>query len=182
MGEPKVLIDFGSYDSGVDTNIRDKIKEATTSVISQRDLFNKEWDALDPFLYRICYYFLKEHVKPKHPLRTRCAEVQRERNVQGIPTDPNDVLRMIVELDEEVFFRKYGKRSTATSTDEYRGEETDIGDEARACLERLSSEQVNQLKESISIMRKYTCLSIMQYIKSEGSYQDAMIDMEATLK
>merc|ERR1712039_574213 len=98
---------------------------------------------------------------------------KEEKGVSDIPKSPEETLRLVTELDEELFHRKYGKRSTATDTDEYRGN-ADIGDPARDALLRLSDEEIDALKSGISILRKYTCLFIMQFIKREGDWEDEL--------
>jgi hypothetical protein len=178
--EPKILMDFGVDDKDAEENIHKRLMSAVSDVISWRDLHEKKWDAFDPHLFRICYFFLKTYAHPEHPLLARATKLIELNGVAGIPNEPEKVLPLVVELDEEVFRRLYGKRSTATDTDEYRRVE-DIGDDARAVLAELSDEDVHRLKNDISVLRKNTVLTIMQFIKNEGSMEDALIDAEATI-
>merc|ERR1711972_987481 len=107
--------------------------------------------------------------------------VKNENDVKGIPKSLEQALPMVTEIDEEVFVIKYGKHSTATATDSYRGNE-DIGDAARECLRNLSAEMIDHLKKNVSVLRKYTCLTMMRSIKNEGDWEDVLIDEEETVK
>merc|ERR1712151_290490 len=97
------------------------------------------------------------------------------KNIDRIPETADEALRLVTALDEEVFLRKYGVRSTATHTTVVK---TQSVHEARERLGTFSDEDVNRLKSSVSIMRKYTCLAKMTFLKNEGDWMNKMIDAE----
>merc|ERR1719433_2618156 len=94
--------------------------------------------------------------------------------LKDVPTDPIDVLPIVTEIDEEVFFRKYGKRSTATDTDEYRENDHKLRDVVRAALAKEPDQYIESLKKHLSVLRKYTCLAIMLFINKEGEWKDQL--------
>eukprot|EP00928_Gymnodinium_smaydae_P075492 TRINITY_DN5851_c0_g3_i2.p1 TRINITY_DN5851_c0_g3~~TRINITY_DN5851_c0_g3_i2.p1 ORF type:complete len:372 (-),score=54.46 TRINITY_DN5851_c0_g3_i2:49-1164(-) len=179
--EPQVLVDFCSADVKVDENVRSRLFTTVQELISRRKLLDKQWDEFDKYLFRICFFFLKVCAPLDDPLRVRAKDIKRQRlPARSIPKDPVDVLPWVTEIDEELFFRKYGKVATATHTNMYRNNEH-LGQIARASLAKVSDEEVDLMKKNISVMRKYTCLAILQFLKSEGSWSDSMIEAEHAL-
>merc|ERR1712048_157990 len=119
-GEPYVLLDFATEDNAVDGDLRTSLIKTITEVIRKKGLFDKEWDAFDPHLFKICYFFLKTCAPPNSSLVTKGRALKREKKLEGpFPQQMQDVLPMVTEIDEEIFVCKYGKRSTATETDHY---------------------------------------------------------------
>jgi len=178
--EPKVLLDFASEDGSEGDDIQRQLLSTVEAVVSRTKLFTKDWEEFDEHLFKICWFFIKICAPEGHEIRAKGKEVKQAKGVKGVPKDPSDVLPMVTELDEDIFFRKYGKRSTATDTDQYRNNDH-ASENAFEALQKLSDEDVEQLKASVSVMRKYTCLAIMKFLKREGDWVDAMIDAEETM-
>eukprot|EP00931_Biecheleriopsis_adriatica_P091454 TRINITY_DN6533_c0_g2_i1.p1 TRINITY_DN6533_c0_g2~~TRINITY_DN6533_c0_g2_i1.p1 ORF type:complete len:758 (+),score=173.38 TRINITY_DN6533_c0_g2_i1:50-2323(+) len=177
--EPKVLLDFASQEGSVDDHIQSQLRATVEEVLTRTELLSKTWDAFDPHLFRLCYFFLRKCAEKDDPLRLQAKELKAQKGLQGFQ-NPEEVLPLVVELDEQIFFRKYGKRSTATDTCAYRGCQ-DVEEPARAALAEYSEEDVDHLKKNLSVMRKYTCLAIMQFLKHEGEWEDDLIDSEEAL-
>jgi len=176
--EPKVLMDFSSETGDIDDeNIKRELKVVVEKAVTNSRLFEKEWDAFDPYLFRVLYYFLKVCFPLEDPLRQRARGFRPTvKAALSWPRCPSEVLPMVTELDEAVFFRKYGTESTATDTNKYRDNEHIADTIAKDALAKLSDDQVDDFKTLLSMMRKYTCLAIMQHIKEEGDWVDDLED------
>jgi hypothetical protein len=177
--EPKVLFDFASSQDDISTEnqIRRGLAEAVEQVVSRSKLLDKrKWDSFDHYLFRVTYYCMKKCFDKEHPLRAKARtmkDVVKFKPGLTWPRDPGQVLPMITEIDEQVFFRKYAGRSTATDTNQYRKNEH-MDKDVQAALEKLSDEDVDHLKTQLSVMRKFTCLAIMQHLKNEGDWADVL--------
>jgi len=167
--EPKVLLDFANQEGQVD-HIQTQLRSTVVEVLGRTKLLTKTWDAFDPHLFRLCYFFLRKCFNKDDPLRKQAKDLKRQKAIKGLK-GPEEVLPLVVELDEQSFFCKYGKQSAATDTDEYRGSQ-DIEEAARAALAMYSDEDMDHLKKNLSILRKHTCLTIMQFLKRQGVCQE----------
>jgi hypothetical protein len=170
--EPEVLLDYASEEGAIDDEkIKRELQGVVEEAVTSSQLFDKEWDAFDPYVFRVVYFFLKTCFPRDHPLRLR-GKGFKEQVKQSLswPKSPTEVLPMVIELDEAVFFQKYGARSTATDTKQYR-DEGHIADAISSdALAKLSEKEINDLKKLLSMMRKYTCLAMMQEIKDSGDW------------
>ncbi|CAK0850878.1 unnamed protein product [Prorocentrum cordatum] len=178
--EPEVLLDYASEEGAVDDEkIRRELQGVVEEAVTSSQLFDKEWDAFDPYVFRVVHFFLKTCFPQDHPLRQQGKRL-KEKVKQSLswPKSPTQVLPMVIELDEAVFFRKYGARSTATNTKSYR-DDGHIADTISAdALAKLSEKDVDNLKKLLSMMRKYTCLAMMQEIKDSGDWVKPMDTMD----
>jgi len=123
-----VLLDFANEEGTVGTEnmIKDELRKAVEEVIKRSRLFDKEWDAFDPYLYRVTYFFVKKCFNKDDALRETARRFKDRVKLNSgwtWPKSPGEVLPMVTEVDEKVFFRKYKERSTATDTDKYRENE-----------------------------------------------------------
>lgn len=179
--EPQVLLDFADAEGQVTTDIRESLLGSVIEVETLLKLLDKEaLSGFDVHIFRVFKFFLGRCAPKDHPLRNRAKEMKHRIGAESIK-DPVDVLPIVTEIDEHIFFRKYGSQSTATHTNAYREmSHLQAGDRTsfRETLASIPDDDIDALKKAMSVMRKYTCLAIMQYLKKEGDWQDELVDME----
>merc|ERR1712048_315952 len=154
---------------GVETlndSIQQKLLAVVEDLLERRKLLEKTWDAFDPHLFRILFFFIRTCCPHGHHLREKATEIFQRERMSTVAHNASEILPMVVEIDEQLFFRKY-RSSSATDTRSYRTHGC-IGQEAENALEKLADADIEHMKKNISVMRKYTCLAIMQHIKDEG--------------
>lgn len=182
--EPQVLLDFVDADGDVTSNIREALMGSVIEVETQLKLLEKEaLNGFDRHIFRVFKFFLNRCAPKDHPMRIQAKEMKAENGIESLK-DPVDVLPLVTEIDEHIFFRKYGSKSTATHTNAYRemthfkdGDRTSF----REALAGMPDDDITTLKKAFSVMRKYTCLAIMQYVKNEADWQDELVHIEKSL-
>jgi len=174
--EPKVLLDFATGDSPGSEDIHGTLLAAAEGIVQRFGLLDKEVGDFDEKVFLFCYYFLKKCAPPEHDVLRRAIEVKKKKALK-IPKTPEEVLPMLVAFDEEVFYTRYGKQSTATRTTTY---DAAIHSSAQEALRQLPD--LDELKAQVSILRKYTCLAVMQFIKDEGDWKDELLSVVSSVK
>lgn len=183
---PRVLLNFANEDDKNGTeNFGSEVKKAAEEIFKFIKPI-RPWYSLCQYLYRIVGFFLKDDPVFIEGVKEFDAETQDISNLT-IPEEPEDLMEIITEVDEETF-EAMNPDATTDETDFLRQKIGKNDDEVvhmtprgEARLNSLTPEAKSNLKNHISLLRKFGCVAVMREIRdsdSDSSDSDSSTDEE----